>query len=89
MNNKNENKEPSFWGAMMRSVWEVEKSQWRWAATLGLIGAILIAIAGGFLGYAFYGYLGLVGGSISGAIIGWIVATLIFYVILGTASFFN
>ena len=63
---------------------------WRWAAALGLLGAVLVAIIVGFFGYASYGFLGMVAGAILGAIAGWIVATLIFYVLLSIhASFFN
>mgnify|MGYP001821272750 FL=1 len=73
----------------MCSFWEIEKSTWRWAAGLGLIGAVLAAVIGGFFGYASYGYLGMVAGAVVGAIVGWITATLVFYVLLSTASFFN
>jgi len=90
MNDKQQNKPPSFFRAMFRSIWEVEKMTWRWAAALGVLGAVLVAIIGGFFGYASYGYPGMVAGAVLGAIAGWIVATLIFYVLLSIhASFFN
>jgi len=90
MSDEHQNKPPSFFGAIFRAFWEVEKMTWRWAAALGLLGAVLVAIIVGFFGYASYGYLGMVAGAILGAIAGWIVATLVFYVLLSIhASFFN
>ena len=48
MNDEQQNKPPSFFRAMFRSIWEVEKLTWRWAAALGVLGAVLVAIIGGF-----------------------------------------
>jgi hypothetical protein len=82
-----ENKEPSALGSILKAVWGYEKSLWRWAVVLGLIGAVLGAAVGGFFGYASYGYLGMVGGAFLGAIPAWLLATLVFYVLLSTANF--
>jgi len=89
MNDEQQSKLSSIFKSILSSFWDIEKSTWRWAAVLGLIGAVLTAVIGGFFGYASYGYLGMITGAVTGAIIGWIIATLVFYVLLSTASFFN
>jgi hypothetical protein len=87
MSNTPENKTSSVLGGILKAVWGYEKSLWRWAAMLGLIGAVLGAAVGGFFGFGYYGYLGMVGGAFLGAIPAWVLATLIFYVLLSTANF--
>ena len=89
MNDEEQSKESSLLRSILSSFWEVEKTTWRWAAALGLLGAVLAASVGGFFGYASHGYMGMVAGAVTGAILGWIVATLVFYVLLSTASFFS
>jgi hypothetical protein len=89
MNDEQRIRPASFFRRLLSIFWEVEKSTWRWAAALGLTGAVLVGGAGGFFGYASYGYPGMIAGAIAGAIVGWIVATLIFYLLLSTASFFS
>ena len=78
MNDEQKDKPPSFFGGILRAFWEVEKTTWRWAAALGSLGAVLVAVIGGFFAYVSYGYMGMVVGAILGAIVGWIIATLIF-----------
>lgn len=89
MNDQPDRKEPSVLGAILRAIWRCEKSSWRWAVALGLTNEVVIAVVGGFFGYASYGYPGMVGGAVPGAILGWIVATWVFHVPLSTASYFN
>jgi len=89
MKDEQQNDAPSIIGSILNAVWGYEKSLWRWAALLGLIGGVLVAFIGGLFGYASYGYLGMIAGAVLGAILGWIVATLIFYVLVSTASYFS
>ena len=89
MNDEQQDNAPSIFRSILSSLWQVEKTTWRWAAALGVLGAVLVAAIGGFFGYASYGYPGMVAGAFLGAIVGWIIATLIFYLLLSTASFFN
>lgn len=89
MNDEKPNRPSSVFRSILSSFWEVEKTTWRWAAALGLTGAVLVGGVGGFFGYASYGYPGMIAGAVVGAILGWVVATLVFYVLLSTASFFN
>ena len=89
MNDEQQNRPSSVFRSILGSFWEVEKTTWRWAAGLGLIGAVLVGAVGGFFGYASYGYLGMVAGAVAGAVVGWITATLVFYVLLSVGSFFN
>ncbi len=89
MDSSNPRKEPSLIGTTLGILWNLEKSEWKWAAGLGLIGAVLIAVAAGFFGYLLYGYAGMVAGALLGAILGWIVSTLIVYILLSTASLFG
>ena len=87
MYDEQRDKAPSPFGCILSGLWKVEKTTWRWAAALGVLGAVLVAVINGFFGYASYGYPGMVAGPVLGAIVGWIIATLILYLLLSTASF--
>ena len=69
---------PSPFGGSLGTLWKAEKITWRWAAALGLLGAVLVGVITGFFGYASYGYQGMAAGAAPGAIVGWIIATLLF-----------
>ena len=87
MGDEPESRLPSILGQILRAVWGYEKSLWRWSATMGLLGAVAGAAVGGFFGYASHGYLGLAAGAVVGAVPAWLLATLVFYVLLSTANF--
>jgi high-affinity Fe2+/Pb2+ permease len=74
-----------MWRQIVSIVWRVEKENWRDAAVIGLVGAVIGAAAAGTLGYLLFGWVGLLAGAAGGFVLGWLLLVLI----LQSASLFH
>lgn len=76
MNNPNK---PSFFEALLGSLWSVEKSLWKDSLWVALVGAIIVGLVFAVIGAYFFGLYGFGIGLLVGAVIGGIGLFLLYH----------